>query len=78
MFAEMGMCYAWASPSYLLEMPWLLLLTYWDEANAILGGGGSGKDPKSGVKVPGPQVPGGDLPDRDRFYALYGDKIRRG
>jgi hypothetical protein len=69
MFALMGMHYQWASPDYLMEMPWFLLLTYWDELNAILGG--AGKDSKI-------KVPGGDSPDRDRFYALYSDKIKRG
>ena len=63
MFALLGLHYSWASPAYLLEMPFLLMLTYWVELQAILGGE--------------PSIVSQE-PDIEAFYRHYGNKIKRG
>jgi len=64
MFALLGLHYSWASPEYLLEMPFSVLVTYWVELQGILGG--------EAVEEASQE------PDREAFKRHYGSAIKRG
>ena len=82
-FAQMGIMYSWATPSYLLDqMSTDQVMLYYEKGIhavemqarvfwGVLGEALNGQEKMAGVET-------GDMPDLKRFYELYGNKIKRG